>query len=269
MNNSSAFEPHLSLISFVPSTFEDVLCVALKRLNRQVQTVQGHDWLAQEPVSLSGPIVLAKGPDHFPRDHLLASLRMQGITPALAVIADSHTPWDEELLACCREILRWSCQKKELSFRLARGCEGIAPSRVSFPTLAFLEEFARLNLVGESPTFLNVLELIKVLSQCEAPVLITGETGTGKEMAARAIHYLGMRQDHPFIPVNCGALSDTLLENELFGHERGAYTDAKETHVGLVAQACRGTLFLDEVGRRRRCCVFCRPRNTSPWGAAA
>lgn len=143
--------------------------------------------------------------------------------------------------------MRWPCQRKELAWRLVRGCESALSSPSSPYSADFLDEFAGLNLIGQSPAFLNALELIKVLSQCEIPLLIEGETGTGKEMAARAIHYLGLRKDYPFIPVNCGALSDTLLENELFGHERGAYTDAKEAQSGLVAQAQQGTLFLDEV----------------------
>lgn len=110
-----------------------------------------------------------------------------------------------------------------------------------------LEEFSNLKLVGQSFVFLQVLKLIKRVAQCDAPVLIQGETGSGKEMAARAIHYLGARRDQPFIPVNCGAIPDNLLENELFGHEKGAFTDAKGVQIGLVAQACGGTLMLDEV----------------------
>lgn len=110
-----------------------------------------------------------------------------------------------------------------------------------------MEDFSELNLIGRSPAFLSALNLIKKFAACDATVLIQGETGTGKELAARAIHYLSPRRGHPFIPVNCGALPDQLIENELFGHVRGAYTDAREAQSGLVANAEGGTLFLDEI----------------------
>ena len=110
-----------------------------------------------------------------------------------------------------------------------------------------MDEFTRLNLVGRSPPFLAALVLIRKYATCDATVLIEGETGTGKELAARAIHYLSRRRDLPFIGLNCGALPDNLVESELFGHLRGAFTDAKEARAGLVAQAKGGTLFLDEV----------------------
>ena len=107
--------------------------------------------------------------------------------------------------------------------------------------------FARLNLLGDSPLFLEALHMIEKIATVDATVLIQGETGTGKELAARALHYLSPRRDRPFIPVNCGALPDNLVESELFGHERGAFTDAKSTHRGIIAQGEGGTLFFDEV----------------------
>ena len=105
----------------------------------------------------------------------------------------------------------------------------------------------RNGLIGESGVFLGMLAAITKIAGYDATVLITGETGSGKELAARAIHYQGKRSNKPFIPVNCGALPDHLIENELFGHAKGAYTDARDSQNGLIAQAEGGTLFLDEV----------------------
>jgi DNA-binding NtrC family response regulator len=101
--------------------------------------------------------------------------------------------------------------------------------------------------VGESAPFLQVVHKLLGVAHTDAAVLITGETGTGKELVAQAIHYHSCRQGKPFIPVNCGALPDHLVENELFGHVKGAYTDASTPETGLVAEAEGGTLFLDEV----------------------
>lgn len=108
-------------------------------------------------------------------------------------------------------------------------------------------EFNKLNLCGHCDKFVQVLELIKQLSKHQATVLIQGETGTGKENAARAIHYLGARANCPFVPINCATIADDLLESELFGHEKGAFTDAHQTKEGLVVVANGGSLFLDEI----------------------
>jgi DNA-binding NtrC family response regulator len=102
-------------------------------------------------------------------------------------------------------------------------------------------------MIGQSKAFRTVQAIIEKLAAFDAPVLIEGETGTGKELAARAIHYRGVRRNSPFVPVNCGALPDSLIENELFGHHRGAFTDARDDQPGLVALARAGTLFLDEI----------------------
>jgi transcriptional regulator with PAS, ATPase and Fis domain len=102
-------------------------------------------------------------------------------------------------------------------------------------------------VIGTSPVFTDALARLDRIAGANATVLIEGETGTGKELVAREIHYRSPRSDKPFIPVNCGALPDTLLENELFGHARGAFTDAHAAQPGLVDLAHRGTLFLDEV----------------------
>jgi len=127
---------------------------------------------------------------------------------------------------------------------------GLPPQDIPFTTSSESNPSAaglRSGIVGASSAFLDILAQLKRIASSEAPVLIEGETGSGKEVAARAIHYWGPRSAGPFVPVNCGALPDHLLEAELFGHERGAFTDAKLARRGLVAEANGGTLFLDEV----------------------
>ncbi len=102
-------------------------------------------------------------------------------------------------------------------------------------------------LIGLSPNFRETVALLDRIAPYDVPVVIEGETGTGKELAARAIHYGSDRRDHAFVPVNCGAIPDTLIEDELFGHHAGAFTDARSALPGLVEVAHKGTLFLDEV----------------------
>jgi two-component system, NtrC family, response regulator AtoC len=102
-------------------------------------------------------------------------------------------------------------------------------------------------LIGESPPMKRLYDLIGRVADSESSVLITGETGTGKELVARALHQESRRHDHPFVPVNCAALPEQLLESELFGHVKGAFTDARAGRKGLFAEADQGTLFLDEI----------------------
>lgn len=102
-------------------------------------------------------------------------------------------------------------------------------------------------MIGRSAAFLQAMRLIRKIADYDTAVEIEGETGTGKELAARAIHSLSARRCMPFLPVNCGAIPDSLIENELFGHRRGAFTGAGEAGLGLIGQAEGGTLFLDEV----------------------
>jgi transcriptional regulator with PAS, ATPase and Fis domain len=103
------------------------------------------------------------------------------------------------------------------------------------------------NLVGNSQSMVKLFETVKKLSGVKSNVLIVGESGTGKELFARAIHYNGPRRDKPFVPVNCGAIPQTLIESELFGYRRGAFTGAVRDKVGYFEAANNGTLFLDEI----------------------
>jgi two-component system, NtrC family, response regulator PilR len=104
------------------------------------------------------------------------------------------------------------------------------------------------HFVGESPVLQKVINLIERVAHSEANVLIIGESGTGKELVARGIHKKSGRSDRPFVPVNCGAIPENLIESELFGHKKGAYTGAHADSIGLFRQAEGGTLFLDEIG---------------------
>lgn len=126
--------------------------------------------------------------------------------------------------------------------RLAEGSTRCEATQISSKGVSDLKQ-----LIGESPAFLAEISKIPSVAICDASVLISGETGTGKELCARAIHYLGPRASKPFIPINCGAIPTDLVENELFGHKRGAFTGAMTMEAGLIQEADGGTLFMDEI----------------------
>jgi two-component system NtrC family response regulator len=113
---------------------------------------------------------------------------------------------------------------------------------------ALSDRFKFGNIIGKSKPMIEIFDSISKLAQARASVLITGPSGTGKELIAKAIHYNSPRKDRPFISVNCGALTETLLESELFGHEKGAFTGAVAMKKGRFELSDRGTLFLDEIG---------------------
>jgi two-component system response regulator HydG len=109
------------------------------------------------------------------------------------------------------------------------------------------EQFDRQNMIGRSASMVKLLDSVAQVAATEATILITGESGTGKEMIANAVHYNSQRRDAPFIKINCAALTETLLESELFGHEKGSFTGADRRREGKFRQADGGSLFLDEI----------------------
>ena len=216
----------------------------LEGLGYQVREWTGGSWL-DAPVSDTRPTVAYFDPNRM--DRAVCSGISSRLDPAsLLAVFPSGDPVQRDLLCLCAELAFWPCPGRELEHRLTRlhSRRQVADAGVGNP---HLESFRRLNLIGHSAPFQGVLARVQQVSGCDVPVLLQGETGTGKEMVARAIHYLGPRQDSAFVPVNCGAIPPALIESELFGHARGAFTDAKAAQTGLVELADKGTLFLDEI----------------------
>ena len=146
----------------------------------------------------------------------------------------------EELLACLQRTRRYREVRREKD-RIQRRLDALMRSRDT--------QADRYEIIGESRAMQQVLELVEKVAQSDrTTVLIEGESGTGKELVARAIHEKSPRASGPYISVNCTAIPETLVESELFGHERGAFTDAKETRKGVFELGEGGSLFLDEIG---------------------
>jgi Nif-specific regulatory protein len=142
------------------------------------------------------------------------------------------------------ETLRALAGQTVAAVRSVREYEALLRSNAEF------EEQARrgCHIVGDSPPVVALRATVERIARTDLPVLVLGESGTGKDVVARAVHYSSPRRRQPFIPVNCAAIAETLLESELFGHEKGAFTDAHATRAGKFEAASGGTLFLDEVG---------------------
>ena len=125
---------------------------------------------------------------------------------------------------------------------------------VPTPLSAAAREMEKLGIIGHSRPMLELYDLLKRVAPHQSTVLIVGESGTGKELVAHALHALGPRASGPFVPINCATLSEPILESELFGHEKGAFTGAERTKQGVMELADRGTLFLDEVNEMGQAC---------------
>lgn len=169
---------------------------------------------------------------------------------ASGTLAVLPTEADAEIMRASLEavddFVLWPAGQEELRYRVTRLLRAREKNTAALGERLSVE-LGMEQLVGIDPAFVQVLRRIPALAHSEAPVLITGETGTGKEMFAQALHHVGRRRNYPLIPVDCTGLPHQLFENELFGHQQGAFTDARRTQKGLVAMAEGGSLFLDEV----------------------
>jgi two-component system response regulator GlrR len=191
-------------------------------------------------------IFLVLSPDLLKRaDLLLASWRREASEVPLIVILESGEP--DEIRALLKmgfsDCITLPLKAIDIFPRVWRLLDQPEPAF----TQTLKEKLGLKQLIGESSAFQTAIKKIPLVAKCDASVLITGETGTGKELCARAIHYLSRRARGPFVPVNCGAIPVDLVENELFGHDRGAYTGAASSAPGIIQEADGGTIFFDEI----------------------
>ncbi|MDB4981467.1 MAG: two component, sigma54 specific, transcriptional regulator, Fis family [Myxococcales bacterium] len=232
---------------------EDTLLRSLGRILRAV----GH-----EVVATDGPGGLARlQQDRF--DLVLTDIRMPGVsgfeiltsartlapgTPVIAMSGSAEIPDAVKAMhAGARDFLIKPFDVQTLEDAVAVVLKPIAPPAPSADPRTWRQQFAPW-MLGDDPAMMPVLSLLSQVSDTRCTVLITGESGTGKELAARSLHAGSSRTGKPFIAVNCAAIPSTLVESELFGHVKGAFTGATSNRLGRFAQADGGTIFLDEIG---------------------
>jgi DNA-binding NtrC family response regulator len=166
--------------------------------------------------------------------------------PTLAIVPEDDAALIQLAARAVDDFVMGPVREDELYHRVMRLLGPATSSREEIQS-ALIGQLGLRQLVGNDPAFVDVLLRLSQFASSDAAVFLTGETGTGKELCARAIHLLSGRREGPFIPVECGSIPEHLFESEVFGHRRGAFTDAKEEYKGLVAMAQGGTLFLDEI----------------------
>lgn len=198
-------------------------------------------------------------------DLILTDLKMQGMSgmellekvlehnPQQCVLMmTAHGTIDSAVEAMKKgafDYLEKPLEREDLLMTLQRALEHVSLLRENRVLHKRLEESLGIpNIIGEHPKIKEVFRVINKIAPTNSTVLIYGESGTGKEMVARAIHDRSLRKDHPFFAINCAAIPDTLIESELFGHEKGSFTGASNREIGIFEAADGGTVFLDEIG---------------------
>jgi len=178
---------------------------------------------------------------------LIPEIRCNRDGPVVVVVLETSDPEEMYKLLCAgaSDFITLPIRSTDVLPRIWRLLEQL--KRKKNVEFGLLQSVGLHNLIGASPEFVREINKIPIIAGCDATVLISGETGSGKELFARAIHYLSPRSRGPFIAVNCGAIPTELIESELFGHEKGAFTGASSRKDGLIKEANSGTLFLDEI----------------------
>jgi len=247
--------PELLLLDFEPATglgagLRDLLeSLGPFRLELRRPTLSAKGTLVGTTVACQPDLLLAILCPELVREPrtLVASLRREIPEAPIVVVLEQGEP-DEIfrlLQTGVQDFLIPPLRPLDVLPRIRRLLEHSRPREASISLLK--KKLGLGHLVGESAAFLDVIEKVPLVARCDATILISGETGTGKELVARAIHYLSPRAKKPFIAVNCSAIPLELIENELFGHHSSAYTGATTPRPGLIQEAEGGTLFLDEV----------------------
>ncbi|MBE7480080.1 MAG: sigma-54-dependent Fis family transcriptional regulator [Polyangiaceae bacterium] len=245
-------KPHRLLVVDDEPSIRQMLQIALKREGYEVVSVAGFraaaEALATSPQAF--PVVLTdlSMPDGSGFDVLAAAKRRDPSSEVILITAHSTV---ENAITAMRggayDFVTKPFQPSELAALVQKALEKHDLTRENTRLRARVER-ADSGVLGRSPAMRAVMELVDRIAATKTTVLITGESGTGKERVARAIHERSDRRSRPFLVVNCGALPEALMESELFGHEKGAFTGAQTRHNGLFREADGGTLLLDEVG---------------------
>jgi two-component system response regulator PilR (NtrC family) len=234
-------------------SMREFLAICLRREGHQVSVAEsGERALEQLAVSPADVVVTdLKMPGEVDGLALLEGIRQRGLDTEVIVVTAFATP--ETAIAAMKQgaydYLTKPFKVDEINAVIDRALE----KRALVEANAALREkvsgrYRLASLLGKSPHMQRVFELINKIHSTRTSVLITGESGTGKELVARALHSEGSRASKPFVAVNCGAIPDELMESELFGHRRGAFTGAVADKIGMFRQADGGILFLDEIG---------------------
>jgi two-component system response regulator PilR (NtrC family) len=248
---SSTHPPRILVVDDERS-MRELLAIVLKREGYEVLLAEdGRTALAaleRAPVDLL--ISDIKMPDMTGIDVLRAA---KGLDPELQAImmtafASQDTAIEALRLGACDYLIKpFNVDELKLKVRDKLESRRLRQENVLLKrTLGTSHQFH--NIIGRSQAMVEVFHLIETIARTTSTVLVTGESGTGKELVARAVHFHSLRRESPFVAVNCGALPETLLESELFGHMRGAFTGAETNKKGLIEVAEHGTIFLDEIG---------------------